>query len=71
MHNQKSEAEMGHLNKGFTQNQKFHKNLALKWPKSSATQPYSSAKQSWTSQRECQLRGEHESKSGASLQLEV
>ena len=37
----------------------------------SAIQSYISAKQPWTSQWECQLRGQHESKGGTSLQLEV
>jgi len=44
MQKQKSEAELKYLNRAFTQNQKFHKNLGLKWTKSSATQPYISAK---------------------------
>ena len=37
MQNQRSEGEMGYLNRAFTQNQKFHKNLGLKWTKTSAT----------------------------------
>ena len=67
MQNQRYEAELGHLNRAFTQNQKFHKNLGLKWTKSSATQPYILAKQPWTSQWEYLLRGQHESKSRAPI----
>ena len=50
MQNQRSKAELEYLNRAFTQNQKFQKNLGLKWTKSSATQLYILAKQMWTSQ---------------------
>ena len=45
MQNERSDTKLEHLNKVFTQNQKFHKIIGLKWTKSSATQSYISVRQ--------------------------